>query len=42
MMVLAGGGWLWTTKKLAMWRFWLSIRRKFRIYAMRRRGRRQL
>ena len=42
MMALAGGGgWLWTTKKIEMWRFWLSIRRTFRIYAMRRRGRRQ-
>jgi hypothetical protein len=41
MAIAAAGGWLWTTKKIEMWRLWLSIRRTFRIYAMRRRGRRQ-
>jgi hypothetical protein len=41
MALAAAGGWLWTTKKTEMWRFWLWIRRTFRIYAMRRRGRRQ-
>jgi hypothetical protein len=40
MALAAAGGWLWTTKKTEMSRFWLSIRRTFRIYAMRRRGRR--
>ena len=41
MVIAAAGGWLWTTKKTEMWRFWLWIRRTFRIYAMRRRGQRQ-
>ena len=42
MMALAATGrWLWTTKKTEMSRLWLSSRRTFRIYAMRRRGRRQ-
>jgi hypothetical protein len=40
MALAAAGGWLWTTKKTEMWRFWLSIRRTYRIYAMRRQGRR--
>jgi len=40
MALAAAGGWLWTTKKMEMWRFWLSIRRTYRIYAMRRQGRR--
>jgi hypothetical protein len=40
MALAAAGRWLWTTKKIETWQLWLSIRRTYRIHAMRRLGRR--